>query len=99
IHRVGHRSGIAACRKLRFPKFFSSLDVEGANVRIERVSDKHQTGGGYDGAAESDRSWRHRLMSPTEIFHGAKRDLPFDRSLIHIHGTQRPPRWRSTGEV
>jgi hypothetical protein len=37
-------------------------------------------------------------MASTEVLHRAERNLPLDRSLIHIHCTQRPPRRRSTRE-
>jgi len=41
IHTVGHRHGVAACRKLRLPKFLASLYIERANVRIEGISDEY----------------------------------------------------------
>src|SRR2546429_4233806 len=43
IHTVCHRCSVTACRKLRLPQFFSGLDIEGANIRVESTSDEHRS--------------------------------------------------------
>ena len=48
IHTKGHRCSVPACRKLCLPKFFSGLDIEGANIGIKRAGDKRQPGSGDD---------------------------------------------------
>jgi len=38
---VGHRHGVCASRKLRFPKFLASFDIEAADAGVGRAGDEH----------------------------------------------------------
>src|SRR5882672_757684 len=54
IHRVGHWSGLSACRELAFPERFSGFDVERAQLVIHRGGDEGETARGDHRAAKID---------------------------------------------
>ena len=56
LAHVGHRSRVAAGRKLRHPQFTTGLGVEGAEAVIVGRADEDEAAGGGDAAAEIARA-------------------------------------------
>jgi hypothetical protein len=57
---------MAACREAPLPQLPSGFDIKRAKVWIERAGNEDQTTGGYDWAAEYDRSRRNRVVTASE---------------------------------
>src|SRR6516162_10117301 len=51
---IGHRRRAAGSRKLRFPEFLASFDIEGPEERVDCPGDKDQSARSHDWPAKAD---------------------------------------------
>src|SRR5689334_13161763 len=86
LAKVGDRRRMRARLQVRSPQFLSGFCIKRAEAAICCRADKNQPAGRYNRAAEVRRAGF--LLQ----FHAAKRHLPGDFSLVHVHGIQCSPR-------
>src|SRR5262245_31316287 len=89
---VRHRSSLAAGRQTTSPQLFPRVDIERAQIVVERSADEDETALGDDRAADAGHSERSGKRKSGPIASGAKRALP-DGPLGHeIDCNDSPPR-------
>src|SRR5215469_1797741 len=87
LAQVGDWRSMRACFQLGGPQLLSGFCIERTKATIHCCADKNQSAGGDNRAAQV--RGPGFLLQTTQA---AKRHLPDDLSLVHVHGVQRSPR-------